>query len=140
MKHSLLTYSVLAGAIYFLAISLAHQLGTKIPMLFIYFSVPSHVYQDRIISFMAFGWSMLFFSVWSGLRKNHLFQMPFLLIAGCGAICGLTIIQLKTNFKALEATINPLFFWIEIGLLITYLGWLAGLYWHHKRLKRSSEA
>ena len=32
----------------------------KIPMLFVFYNIPSERYQDLIISFLSFGWSMLF--------------------------------------------------------------------------------
>lgn len=43
---------LLAGAAYFLAVSSAHMTGFKLPGLFIYYSLPSYGYQDRIIGFL----------------------------------------------------------------------------------------
>lgn len=43
---------LLAGAAYFLLVSLAHMTGFKLPGLFIYYSLPSYEYQDRIIGFL----------------------------------------------------------------------------------------
>ena len=58
---TILRWSLMAGAVYFGCIALAHAVGLKIPGLFIYFNVPSHLYQDHIIAFLAFGWATLFY-------------------------------------------------------------------------------
>jgi hypothetical protein len=55
-----LRWSLWAGAAYFALVALANGAQTKLPVLFIYFDVPSHAYQDRIIGFLAFGWSAFF--------------------------------------------------------------------------------
>jgi hypothetical protein len=47
---AILKWLLLAGAVYFLAIAIVH-------MLFVYYDLPSYGYQDRIISFLSFGWS-----------------------------------------------------------------------------------
>ena len=47
----LLQWSLLACTAYFLAMSTAHFIGFKVPVLFVYWDVPSNHYQDMIISF-----------------------------------------------------------------------------------------
>lgn len=51
---NLLSLALFAGVAYFVAMSVAHFVGFKIPVLFIFYDVPSNAYQDKIISFCAF--------------------------------------------------------------------------------------
>src|SRR5690349_4134876 len=73
---------------YFLFVAIAHQLEVKVPMLFIFYAIPSERYQDLIISFLSFGWAMLYII---GLLDSELkatIQVP-VLICGIAAILGL---------------------------------------------------
>lgn len=74
--------------VYFIAVSLAHQLGFKVPMLFVFYNIPSERYQDLIISFLSFGWSMLFATGFLDKELKTRIQAP-VLISGLAAICGL---------------------------------------------------
>ena len=47
----LLHFALLAGVAYFCAMAVAHFFGIKWPLLFVYYDVPFHAYQDKIISF-----------------------------------------------------------------------------------------
>jgi len=57
-SQNILKWSLLGGSVYFFLVSVVHRVGVKVPLLFVYFNAPSFAYQDRIISFLAFGWSM----------------------------------------------------------------------------------
>jgi hypothetical protein len=59
-SEAILKYSLLAGSVYFSCMALAHYLGEKAPLLFVYYDVPSHHYQDLIISFCAAGYAAFF--------------------------------------------------------------------------------
>jgi hypothetical protein len=75
-------------AFYFMAVSIAHQMGTKIPLLFIFYDIPSERYQDLIISFLSFGWALLFTI---GFLDNELktkIHVP-ILFSCLTAVCGL---------------------------------------------------
>lgn len=89
---TMLKWLLLMGAVYFLAVALAHMLRIKIPLLFVYFDVPSYGYQDRIISFLSFGWSVFLFTASRDPVKNR-GAVKAILIAGLGAILGLTVIN-----------------------------------------------
>jgi hypothetical protein len=106
---TMLKWLLLIGAVYFLAIAVAHMLRFKIPLLFIYFDVPSYEYQDRIISFLSFGWSTFLFMASRDPLKNR-DAVKAILISGLGAIFGLTVINSVTDFRALSPDINPSFF------------------------------
>ena len=75
-------------AVYFIAVSISHQLGLKVPMLFVFYNIPSERYQDLIISFLSFGWAMLFGIGFLDKELKTTIQAP-ILIAGAMGICGL---------------------------------------------------
>ncbi|MCP4417490.1 MAG: hypothetical protein GY805_12770 [Chloroflexi bacterium] len=119
----ILKWSLLTGALYFLAVAAVHMLGIKVPMLFVYFNVPSYAYQDRIISFLAFGWSVFLFTAFRDPVKN-VDLVKAILLAGAGAIVSLGIINTTTDFQAMSAEINVGTFWLETAVLLFYLLWL----------------
>ncbi len=134
MEKRILKYSLLAGAVYFILVATAHQIGIKVPVLFVYFNVPSQYYQDQIISFMAFGWAVFLFSAFLNPANKELVRA--VLIAGFGAIFGLSIINLKTDFKILSSEINVSYFWAETIGLLFYVLWLAYFYSRINKDKR----
>lgn len=115
-----LKWLLLGGAVYFLGIAAVHMLGIKIPLLFVYFDVPSYAYQDRIISFLAFGWSVFLFSASRDPERNR-DAVRAILMAGTGALFGLQVINAVTDFHALSPAIRPAVFWIETGVLSLYV-------------------
>ena len=115
MKHkSVLKYLLLAGAVYFTAVALAHLLGKKIPGLFIYYNVPSTRYQDQIISFLAFGWACFFFAV-----SNNLKMIWYLLVAGIVAVAAIANINITNDFRQL-AGVGKTAFWLQAAVLTIY--------------------
>jgi hypothetical protein len=127
----ILKWSLLPGVIYFLGVGIAHMAGIKIPLLYIYFNIPSYGYQDKIISFLSLGWAIFFLTAFINPEKNmHLIKS--LVIAGFGAIIGLGVINLSTNFRGLAPTSNIFVFWIELLVLSFYLIWLCVFFWRAK--------
>ncbi len=105
-------------AVYFLAIAIVHMFSIKIPLLFVYYDLPSYGYQDRIISFLSFGWSVFLFTASTDPIKNR-DAVKAILIAGLASIFGLNVINSITNFQALSPDVRPTVFWIEVlGLSI----------------------
>jgi hypothetical protein len=47
-SHAVLKWSLLAGVGYFLAMTTAHFVSFKVPVLFIYYDVPFYAYQVRV--------------------------------------------------------------------------------------------
>jgi len=121
-KHTTtLRWLLLAGAVYFLSVSIAHMLEIKVPLLFIYYTVPSYAYQDMIISFLSFGWSIFLFTAsYDPVRNRQLVKA--ILVAGIAAICGLHVINTTTDFQALSPDIRPLVFHLETIGLSVYVG------------------
>ena len=121
---SVLKWSLLAGSAYFLGVAVAHMFGVKIPGLFVYFDVPSHTYQDRIISFLAFGWSAFLFTASTDpVRQRSLVKA--ILVSGAAAVVGLSVVNSATDFHALSPSTSVHVFWIETLGLFGYLVWLA---------------
>jgi hypothetical protein len=65
-----LKWSLLAGALYFFTVACVHLVGFKVPVLYIYFDEPSSVYQNRIISFLAFGLAAYFLRCIANLKNT----------------------------------------------------------------------
>jgi hypothetical protein len=129
-----LKWLLLAGALYFLAVAIVHMFSIKIPMLFVYYDVPSYGYQDRIISFLAFGWSVFLFTAAGDPTKNRS-AVKAILIAGLVAIFGLNIINFSTDFRILSPHIQPSVFRKEVFVLSVYEAALVLFYFLAKRDK-----
>ena len=123
----LLKALLMAGALYFFAIAVAHMLGIKVPMLYIYFNVPSNAYQDRIISFLSFGWSVFLFSAARDPEQNQP-AVKAVIIACLAALIGLHVINTVTDFKVLSPEIDPFVFRIETFGLSVYVAALMLFY------------
>ena len=96
---------LLVCAVYFIAVALAHQSGVKLPMLFVFYKVPSERCQDLIISFLSFGWAMLFgIGFFDGDLKIKV-HIPILL-SGLAAICGLIRARRYIRFPQVEIDVE----------------------------------
>lgn len=123
----ILEISLFAGAIYFFSIALAHQFQLKIPGLFIYYNIPSYVYQDKIISFLVFGWGVFWLAGWEQVRKGRFSIMKWILFTGIISIIGLGMVNSLTDFSSFSTVDSPFIFWLETGILFIYLLWLGFL-------------
>jgi len=132
--RKILKWSLLTGAVYFFLVSAAHIAGIKVPVLFIYFSLPSYAYQDKIISFLAFGWAMFLFSGFIGLKNNSLDSVKYILFSGAGAIIGLSVVNISAEVKELSSIGDSLAFWLQTLFLFIYLLWLAVFYYQAKKI------
>lgn len=115
-----LRYSLLAGALYFSTIAVAHVFGAMYPGLFIYYNIPSHQYQDNIISFLAFGWAAFFYAA-AGAPSI----LRPLLTASVVALASVANINLTTDFEAIAGKVSLIPFWIQFVILSGYILWLA---------------
>jgi len=128
-----LKISLLAGAAYFFFVSLAHMFGVKVPWLYIYFDLPGYVYQDKIISILAFGWGCFLLSGVAGVKKGVLEPVRYILIAGGVGIAGLCFINLSVDFSKFSGNIDTGQYWIETGVLLAYFIWIKILYSNLRR-------
>ena len=98
MKRNTLQQSyralLLFCACYFLAVAVAHQMGWKVPPLFVFYAVPSERYQDLIISFLAFGWAALFLIGFLDRTMILAVHVP-ILVSGVVALAGLIRARLE---------------------------------------------
>ena len=133
---TVLKWLLLVGAVYFLVVAIAHMVRIKIPMLFVYFNVPSYGYQDRIISFLSFGWAIFLFTASVDPTRNRAL-VKATIIAGLAAVFGLHVINLVTDFHALSPDINPSIFQKEVLVLSAYEAALIICYFLAKREKES---
>ncbi len=124
---NILKWLLLAGAVYFLAIAIVHMLRIKVPFLFVYYDLPSYGYQDRIISFLSFGWSAFLFMASVDPGKN-MDAVRAILVAGIAAVLGLSVINRVTDFHKYSPDINALVFRKEALVLSTYVAALILFY------------
>ncbi len=129
----MLKWSLLGGAVYFLLVAMAHFFEFKTPLLYIYYDLPSEMYQDKIIAFTTFGWSMFFVAGYSSVKRSSLRSVRYIVIAGAGAVAGLCFINLFTEFSRLSVDAQPFFYWVETGVVSVDVAWIALLYILAKR-------
>ncbi|MBI5874617.1 MAG: hypothetical protein HZB81_02015 [Deltaproteobacteria bacterium] len=111
---------LLICAVYFIAVTIAHQIGIKLPMLFIFYSIPSERYQDLIISFLSFGWATLFGIGFFDSDLKMKIQAP-ILFSGLVAICGLIRVRLEIKLhNEIDYEIGALAI-LLFSMMITYI-------------------
>ena len=130
--------SLRLGAAYFFLVAAAHIMALKVPVLFVYFNVPSYAYQDKLIALFAFGWGV-FLCAGGARRERVLDTARSALWAGVGGLLGLGVINVVTDFHALAADVHPGIFWVEWLGLCAYLGWLALLYRNARTHRETSQ-
>lgn len=112
MSEKILKLCLLASVGYFLCMSTAHFLGFKVPMLFIYYDVPSNHYQDMIISFCAFTYAVLFFTAY-----RHCAAVPGALVALAGTVLGLSLVNVSPALAAMLNGAPTTAYWIQTAMI-----------------------
>lgn len=133
-KKAIMFYRALLSicAVYFISVAIAHQTGTKLPMLFVFYNIPSERYQDLIISFLSFGWAMLFGIGSMDDELKPRVQIP-IMISGIVAICGLIRARMEVqlhdeiNYEIISLAL------LQFAMMTTYI--LAA-----KELRRTHES
>jgi hypothetical protein len=118
-----LRFALWAGVAYFCCMATAHFFSFKYPLLFVYYDVPFHAYQDKIISFAVVAYVCLFANA-----ALHRSGVPAALVA-----LGMTVLGLSTvnGSAALAAVLDgrPTFaYWLQTGLIAGYFGLLVALH------------
>jgi hypothetical protein len=124
----LLHWSLLACTAYFLSMCLAHFAGFKVPILFIYWNVPSNHYQDMIISFCAFTYAVLF-----GGAAFVAGAVPLALLALAGTVLGLAAVNLSGDLHKQIKAASTTAYWLQTLMIAGLLAWLAALYFLGQR-------
>ena len=119
----LLTYSLWAGVAYFCCMAVAHFFGLKYPLLFVYYDVPFHAYQDKIISFAVVAYVCLF-----ATAARHRVAVPAALVALAVTVAGLSAVNLSSDLAAVLDGGPTTAYWLQTGLIAGYLAWLVALY------------
>lgn len=115
MATRLLNWALLASVAFFCAMAVAHFFGIKWPLLFVYYDVPFHAYQDKIISFAVVAYACLW---WSAARERSV--VPAVLLALGVTVGGLAAVNLS---EALASELNgrtTLAYWWQTGLFAGY--------------------
>lgn len=119
----LLHFSLLACTAYFVCMCAAHFVGFKVPILFVYWNVPSNHYQDMIISFCALTYAVLF----AGASMIPA-AVPVALVAMAGTVLGLSAVNLSKDLREKIQGRSTLAYWLQTGMIAGLLAWLAVLY------------
>lgn len=111
----MLRFALLAGVAYFCAMAVAHFFGIKWPLLFVYYDVPFHAYQDKIISFSVVSYACLW---WSAARERSV--MPAVLVALGVTVAGLAAVNLSDALASVLNGRSTQAYWWQTALFAGY--------------------
>ena len=129
MNSPRLKYALLAGAVYFCCMAVAHYFGIKLPLLFVYYDTPFYAYQDKIIAFAVVSYIALFY-----MAAQQRAVVPAALI-----VLGVTVLGLATvnESDALASVLgegqSTLPYWMQTVLIAVYFVVLLVLYLHDEK-------
>lgn len=120
----LLRLGLRACVAYFIAMSIAHFFGIKLPILFVYYDTPFHAYQDKIISFAVVSYIGLFYAASRDIKTA-----PIALAVLGATVLGLVSVNmsdaLATVLKEGQSTWP---YWAQTAMLAGIWTVLMGLY------------
>ena len=119
----LLRLALWAGVAYFCCMAVAHFFGLKYPLLFVYYDVPFHAYQDKIISFAVVAYVCLF-----AHAAGHRSAVPAALVTLGVTVLGLGAVNGSSDLRTLLAGRSTLAYWLQTGLIAGYFCLLLGLW------------
>lgn len=119
----LLRLALWAGVAYFCCMAVAHFFGLKYPLLFVYYDVPFHAYQDKIISFAVVAYVCLFANA-----ALHRSGVPAALVALGVTVLGLSAVNASDALGSVLDGRSTLAYWLQTGLIAAYFALLLGLY------------
>jgi len=120
----LLSLALYANVGYFVAMSAAHWVSFRVPVLFIYFDTPFHAYQNQIISFCAGTYAILNLAA-----ARHRVVVPYVIASLALTTAGLGAINASGDLrKVLPAGASTGAYWLQTGLIGALTGALAVLY------------
>lgn len=123
MTSRLLRFALLAGVVYFCAMAVAHFFGIKWPLLFVYYDVPFHAYQDKIISFAVVAYACLW---WSAARERSV--VPAALVAMGFTVVGLAAVNLSDALASVLNGRSTQAYWWQTAMFAGYWVLLFVLY------------
>ncbi len=124
MNSKLTQYAFLAGVAYFCCMAVAHFLGIKVPVLFVYYDTPFYAYQDKIISFAVCAYIALFYSA----SKHRSVALNAIIVLAV-TVLGLGSSNLSDALASvLQEGQSTLPYWLQTGVIAFYLVVLLALY------------
>jgi hypothetical protein len=109
-------YSLLFGCFYFVGMAIAHFIGLKLPILFVYYDTPFYAYQDKIISFAVTAYIALFYLA-SKDRKN----VPAAITVLGLTTAGLSFINFSSDLGEVMASgQTTLAYWLQTAFIGSY--------------------
>jgi hypothetical protein len=120
---TVLRWSLWMGVAYFCCMAVAHFFGLKFPLLFVYYDVPFHAYQDKIISFAVVAYVCLF-----ATAARHPVAVPAALVALGVTVAGLAAVNLSEALASVLAGRSTFPYWLQTGLIGGYFLWLLALF------------
>ncbi len=132
---TILRYSMISCCSYFTAMATAHFFSIKYPILFVYWDTPFYAYQDKIISFCALNYAVLF----CGAIK-HPKVTPFAILAMVNTVIGLSLVNTSDDLAKVLNGKTTKWYWAQVAFIAGLTGWLA-FWWskssHGKKKNRS---
>lgn len=122
-SSAVLRLALWAGVVYFCCMAAAHFFGLKYPLLFVYYDVPFHAYQDKIIAFAVIAYACLFANA-----AVHRSGVPAALVALGVTVLGLSAVNMSDSLRSLLDGRSTLAYWIQTGLIASYFTVLLSLY------------
>jgi hypothetical protein len=104
---------------YFIAMSIAHFFGIKLPILFVYYDTPFHAYQDKIISFAVISYVGLFYAA-----SRNIEIVPIALAVLFVTVLGLISVNMSDALASVLTEGQPTWpYWAQTGMLaLIWLG------------------
>ena len=103
--------------------AVAHFFGLKVPLLFVYYDVPFHAYQDKIISFAVVAYACLFASA---ARERSV--VPAALLALAVTVLGLSAVNVSDALASVLDGRSTQAYWLQTALFAGYLVWMLVFY------------
>ena len=129
MNSKLTQYAFFAGAIYFVFMAIAHFMGIKVPVLFVYYDTPFYAYQDKIISFAVSAYIALFYGA-----SQHREIAAYAIFVMVVTTLGLSFVNLSDDLQSVmneRQTTIP--YWVQTGMIGIFTMVLALLYFKDSR-------
>lgn len=104
-----------AGVAYFCSMAVAHFVGLKYPLLFVYYDVPFYAYQDKIISFAVVAYACLFANA-----ALHRTGVPAAILALGVTVLGLSTVNASDALGTVLDGRSTLPYWLQTGFIAGY--------------------
>jgi hypothetical protein len=121
------------GVAYFCCMSVAHFFGLKYPVLFIYYDVPFHAYQDKIISFAVVSYVCLFVNA-----ARDRAAVPAALTALVVTVLGLSAVNLSGALADVLDGRSTAPYWLQTAFIAIYCTLMVALHVRSHRAEQGS--